>query len=654
MNSWTPAFAGVRLVDGQPFKCQLNHSYHLETMLQELRDKAKSFVSYTMLILLVISFGIWGVGDIFRRGGTKDWVAKVGDAKISPQMLQREFNNQVAQLRVMVGPDFTNKKAIELGLVDQSLERIVGVMVVDQEAHRMGFNMDNRQILKMLEETPQLRNKDGSFNRDLFKQILSQQGLSEADFVDQQRLIAARNLLLRGLSLPVVVPDLALNEIAKATAQKRVAELVRIDASAFNVKPPTDAAVLQKFYDENKENYKAPETRSFTVLTLSPADLAKDIVVTEGELKAAYAEHKDDFTAPEKRDVVQVVFADEASAKELAAKIGPVDLKQAAKALALESVKLDGVVKADLPPALADAVFAAEQGKRSGPVKTELGYHVFVVNKIAPGKAQSFDEAKMELKEKLQHDKAAELMVQTANKIDDMLAANKKLDEIAKAFSLPLKHVDDQPVDSAEPAIPSAVETLKTAFRTNENETSPLVESKDGGYLLVHTDKVSPVQIEPFDKVKAKVSADWVKQARDKKSDELAKTITEALKAGKPLASITGEGVHKTTSPPVLGDDLQQKDVPREVLAPLFDLNKGEVAAVTTGGGDVVMRVKEILPGDAKEIETRKTALKARMSQEYIGLQLDEFNQALRKAYPVEIDKNGVKNLFSSGGEDNG
>ncbi|HVY12813.1 MAG TPA: SurA N-terminal domain-containing protein, partial [Alphaproteobacteria bacterium] len=36
-------------------------------MLQQLRDKAKSFVSFALLILLVLSFGIWGIGDIFRN-----------------------------------------------------------------------------------------------------------------------------------------------------------------------------------------------------------------------------------------------------------------------------------------------------------------------------------------------------------------------------------------------------------------------------------------------------------------------------------------------------------------------------------------------------------------------------------------------------------
>ena len=54
-------------------------------MLQQLRDKAKSFVSFTLLILLVLSFAIWGIGDIFRRTTSHEWVANTETGEIGIQ-----------------------------------------------------------------------------------------------------------------------------------------------------------------------------------------------------------------------------------------------------------------------------------------------------------------------------------------------------------------------------------------------------------------------------------------------------------------------------------------------------------------------------------------------------------------------------------------
>jgi peptidyl-prolyl cis-trans isomerase D len=76
-------------------------------MLQQLRDKAKSLVSVVLLGLLVLSFALWGIEDIFRNQGRKDWVAMVGNLKIPPVMLEREFQKQTAQLRGVLGPEFT-------------------------------------------------------------------------------------------------------------------------------------------------------------------------------------------------------------------------------------------------------------------------------------------------------------------------------------------------------------------------------------------------------------------------------------------------------------------------------------------------------------------------------------------------------------------
>ncbi len=619
-------------------------------MLQLLREKSKSFVSSAMLILLVLSFAVWGIGDIFRGGSTKDWVVKVGDAKLGPSILKREFENEVMQMRALLGPDFTNQKAREMGLLDRSIDKLVALTTVNLETNRLGYNIPKTEIIKTLEATPQLRNPDGTFNKQLFGQMLSTQGMNESMFIDAQKQIAARNIIVRALSAATTTPSALLNDIASAYAQKRVAETVLISPKTINIVPTNDEAALKQYYETDKENYKAIETRSFDVLTLTPQDAGKDINVSVEDAQKFYDERKAEFEIPEKRNLVQVVVSDEAKAKDIAVNANPSTLKSVAKGRSEDAVAVDDITRNDLPPPLGDAVYAAPIGKLTGPVQSNLGWHVFVVQKITPAKSQSFAEVKDQLMEQMKKDQAAEHMVQIANKVDDMLAANKPLEEIASAHGLAVAKFEklDKAGDNAKIEIPYKAEVLKAAFQYNEGESSPLLESKAGGYALVHIHKVIPSHILEYDAVKDRVKQDWVQHEKTKKANELAESIAKTLKEGKPLSTVTGEGLTKKTSSPLVVDDKAQKDIPREAMAPLFDLKKGDVAVVTTADGTLVIRVKDILAGSASDIDARKKPLAARLEQEAVSAHLDAYTAALRHAYPVETDKAGLDRLIGT------
>ncbi len=619
-------------------------------MLQQLRDKSKSFVSSAMLILLVFSFGIWGIGDIFRNGFGKDWVVKVGDAKLSASVLKREFENEVAQMRGLLGPDFNNQKAKEMGFLGRSIDKLVALTTVNLETNRLGYNIPKTEIIKSLEATPQLRNPDGTFNKQLFNQMLATQGMNEPMFIDAQKQIAARNIIVRALSAATTTPSVLVNDIAAAYAQKRIAETVLVSPKNITVAAPTDDAVLKKYYEEDKENYKAVETRSFDVLTLTPQDASKDVHVSVEDAQKAFEERKAEFEIPEKRDMLQVVVSDEAKAKEIAEGANPSSLKSVAKSKGEDAVAVDAVSRNDLPPTLADAVFAAPVGKLTGPIQSNLGWHVFVVQKTMPGKSQSFAEVKDQLIEQMKKDQAAEHMVQIANKVDDMLAANKPLDQIASAHGLAVAKFEnlDKTGENAKIEIPFKAEVLKAAFQYNEGESSPLLESKSGGYALVHINKVVAAHVLDFDVVKERVKNDWIEHEKAKKATELAESIAKSLKEGKPLSSITGEGLVKKTSGALMVDNKTQKDIAREAMAPLFDMKKGDTAVVTTADGSLVIRVKDIIAGSNDEIEERKKALAPKLEQEAVAAHLDAYTAALRQAYPVEIDKPGLDRLIGT------
>jgi foldase protein PrsA len=130
--------------------------------------------------------------------------------------------------------------------------------------------------------------------------------------------------------------------------------------------------------------------------------------VSDAQLQAFYTKNKARFSTPETRDLQIVLTKTQAKAKAARsalqggkawAKVAKqYSIDQASKA---QGGKLPGQAKGSLEKSLDAAVFAAKQGKLTGPVKTQFGYYVFRVTKIHPATTQSLAQAKATIKQTL-------------------------------------------------------------------------------------------------------------------------------------------------------------------------------------------------------------------------------------------------------------
>ena len=73
-------------------------------MLNALRKNAGSWVVKVLMLLLVASFAIWGIGDVFFSRGQNPTVATVGGTEIPANELANAFNRAVANLQRQLGP----------------------------------------------------------------------------------------------------------------------------------------------------------------------------------------------------------------------------------------------------------------------------------------------------------------------------------------------------------------------------------------------------------------------------------------------------------------------------------------------------------------------------------------------------------------------
>ena len=130
--------------------------------------------------------------------------------------------------------------------------------------------------------------------------------------------------------------------------------------------------------------------------------------VTDAQIAAFYNKNKARFAQPERRDLRIVLTKDKAKAEKAKKAIeGGQSFKSVAKKYSIDQAskaqggKLPAVAKGQQEKALDTAIFAADKGKLTGPVKTQFGYYVFEVAKINKATQQTLDQAKATIKQTL-------------------------------------------------------------------------------------------------------------------------------------------------------------------------------------------------------------------------------------------------------------
>lgn len=130
--------------------------------------------------------------------------------------------------------------------------------------------------------------------------------------------------------------------------------------------------------------------------------------VTKKQIETYYKNNPKRFGVPEKRDLLIILTKTEAQAKKAKQEIeSGKSFESVAKRVSIDPTskanggKLPGVVKGQEEKSLDTAVFSAQKGVLTGPVKTPFGYYVFEVQKVTPGSQQTLKQAEPSIKAQL-------------------------------------------------------------------------------------------------------------------------------------------------------------------------------------------------------------------------------------------------------------
>jgi peptidyl-prolyl cis-trans isomerase D len=628
-------------------------------MLSSIRKFTKSKAFQGLLMVLVVSFAIWGIGDIFRSGRQVE-VARVGDVAISDTAFSQRFREEMGRLRSMFGGKLDLSQAIAIGVPDRVLDGMVQSTLFDVEAADLKLTAGTGEVVQWIRRNPNFQNSLGKFDRTLFERTLRANGMSEEDFIALLAHDFRRQQLSDAISGGAVAPEALTTFLYDYREEQRLADVIPVRASTIGDIPQPDETTLRAFHQEHSDKFMAPEYRSLVAVVLRPEDIAAEIAISDEDLHNEFEARRGEFQTPERRTIEQIVVDSEQKRDQAMNLLHEGRAFDAvAKAVTGSGpIELGTVTRDGLPfPALADAAFALDQDQVSEPVKTDFGWHILHVTAIQPAHEATFEEVRKKLRDDLALDRATDDLVTLGNGLEDELAGGASLEDAAQALNLKTLKIDaidrggHDPSGAVVPGLPEDSGFLEAVFTAEVGQTSPLTDTSNGGYYMMRVDGITPAALRPFEQVRDQVAAAWRAAQQQKEAEERAQKIADQVKGGGSITDVASEnGLSVTRTEPLTRDAQAAVSGGSSGLTDkLFAMRVGDVTTATAKDGAVVAQLAEIRPATADTAPQVSEQIAGALSHDYDRAVLDAFTASLRQEHGVTINRDVMNRLVGEG-----
>ncbi|MEX3009075.1 SurA N-terminal domain-containing protein [Hoeflea sp. TYP-13] len=630
-------------------------------MLDALRNSAKSWVVKLFLLLLVLSFGVWGIsGTVFQGAGNS--VVTVGDTRVTPIEFRLAYDRQVANLSRQFGTRLTREQARAMGIENQVLIQVAMNAALDEQSRRMNLGLSEGRLATLIAEDPIFQGIDGRFDRSTFSNLLRNVGISEEEFVVSQENTAIRSQIVEAISDGYKAPKTLLQAVNQFDNETRTLDYVVLNPDIVGtIAEPTDEEI-KTYFEDNKTAYRAPEYRKIAYVTLRASDLADPAAVADESVRSDYETYADRYRTPETRTVEQLSFANDDAAKAAADKLAAGESFEdvvAAESKTMNDVLLGTFERQAIPDqAIADAAFAiSPAGATSGVVEGTFGPVILRVTAITPENTKSFEEVEDSIRNDLALVEAENILLDVHDAYEDARAGGETLEEAAKKQKLTPVIIDavDRTAQTPDGEIlrdlPESRRLLAEVFDTDINVESAPINLGADGFMWYEVQDITPARDRTLDEVRTRAIDDWKREQAATALGKLATELQKRVKDGEELSAVAADQGLVTETKYNMKRRDEDAVLGTAAVNAAFAGPEGLVAVADDAGGTskILMQVSSVSTPDASEVASLQPGTDQALSRRMGDDMLTQAISLMQTDFGVSYDPAAAELAISSG-----
>ena len=500
-------------------------------MLDLLRRNASGPFGLTLIILLVLAFSVWGIGDIFRNYDVGT-LARIGDREVDSQEFLFRYNREINRISNELERFVSNEEARDSGIDIQILTNLLVEKTLNSSADKMKLRPSDNSLTERLKNTNSFRNAFNQFDKNVFNQVLRQNGITEDLFFSMERDSIAQAQIYRALFENLNISKEFSNLIHRFQNEDRSVEYLVLNTNTENVDSyEINNQELLNYYNNNKDNYKSESKRDFTLLTLLKSEISSLIEVEEGIIKEIYENNLSDYETPEKRTYYVIPFN---SSEEVNLALNNfkenTDINNiiVSRGLSVEDVLQSSLsLEEGLNDAISNKAFEVDKNILAGPVQGPFGPTLIYVTKIESSLKKTFLEVKEKIEQDYKSEETQDKIYEIYNIIEDQRAAGLTFEEIALENNLKLSQyssVNNNGSNFSNSNIDLTLRNLiiETIFDSDIGLEMDPLEDQNGNVVFIRVDNIDEERLLNFDNVQKEVRSDIINQRQKKELEDIS------------------------------------------------------------------------------------------------------------------------------------
>lgn len=488
--------------------------------------------------MLILGLAGFGIGSFTSSTST---IGTVGDEEITVDDYIQQLNSEIDSFSRQTGQRLTAVQAVQFGLGQNALERLVLDAAIDNEARRVRISVGDETVAAELTSMPQFAGIDGNFNLDSYNFTLRRIGTTASEFDQTIRKTQTRLLITSSLSEGIPVSQSFVDRLSNYYLSTRDISWARVEEDMLeaDMSPPTSQE-LQEYYEANEDEFTLPEVRNATVAWITPENLSDPESIVESRIEALYEERIDQFSKPERRDVDRLVFPDPLLATLSRERLdsGEINFDELAQELGIviSDINLGIVERSDVSEQAADALFAEDASEIVGPVESSLGPAIFRVNAVLGEQFTSLEDASESLSQELALEDAISSIIDNTSAIEDLLAEGATIEELAAETILSLENIsfDENLFDGV-----AGFTSFRNAITAVQVGDFPeLLELQGGGLFALRLDEIEPATLQPLNDVRDSVAEGFERRRLSDSLKSMAEDLASKLQSGSDFESL--------------------------------------------------------------------------------------------------------------------